>query len=128
MNVVNYVIWPWQSIWPTKMAQTEAHQAKSIKILAERRKEKRRKNLQESCPLWGHSLAEKKLKNIFFFYFHAFHVYLLCLFSITTRQMNSSQLTSKILYNYQSGFRTNHSTNMCLSFLTDRRVYLSKGF
>ena len=25
---------------------------------------------------------------------------------------------NKILYNYQSGFTTNHSTNLCLSFLT----------
>ena len=25
-----------------------------------------------------------------------------------------------ILYNYQSGFRGNHSTNLCLSFLTDK--------
>ena len=27
---------------------------------------------------------------------------------------------NKILYNYQSGFTTNHSTNLCLSFLTDK--------
>ena len=54
------------------MAQTEAHQAKSIKILAERRKEKRRKNLQESCPLWGHSLAEKKIEKYIFFLFSCF--------------------------------------------------------
>ena len=32
---------------------------------------------------------------------------------------------NKILYNYQSGFRTNHSTNLCLSFLTDK---ILKGF
>ena len=25
-----------------------------------------------------------------------------------------------ILYNYQSGFRADHSTNLCLSFLTDK--------
>ena len=31
----------------------------------------------------------------------------------------------KILYNYQSGFRGNHSTNLCLSFLTDQ---ILKGF
>ena len=30
-----------------------------------------------------------------------------------------------ILYNYQSGFRGNHSTNLCLSFLTDKVL---KGF
>ena len=28
-------------------------------------------------------------------------------------------------YNYQSGFRVNHSTNLCLSFLTDK---ILKGF
>ena len=27
---------------------------------------------------------------------------------------------NKILYNYQSGFPTNHSINLCLSFLTDK--------
>ena len=27
---------------------------------------------------------------------------------------------NKILYNYQLGFRTNHSTNLCLSFLTGK--------
>ena len=31
--------------------------------------------------------------------------------------MNSS-LTTKY-FNYQPGFRTNHSTNLCLSFLND---------
>ena len=30
-----------------------------------------------------------------------------------------------MLYNYQSGFRVNHSTNLCLSFLTDK---ILKGF
>ena len=29
------------------------------------------------------------------------------------------------IYNYQSGFRGNHSTNLCLSFLTDKVL---KGF
>ena len=29
------------------------------------------------------------------------------------------------IYNYQSGFRGNHSTNLCLSFLTDK---ILKGF
>ena len=31
----------------------------------------------------------------------------------------------KIYYNYKSGFRGNHSTNLCLSFLTDKVL---KGF
>ena len=35
-------------------------------------------------------------------------------------QTNEFLLDNKILYNYQSGFRTNHSTNLCLSFLTDQ--------
>ena len=30
-----------------------------------------------------------------------------------------------MLYNYQSRLRTNHSTNLCLSFLTDK---ILKGF
>ena len=38
----------------------------------------------------------------------------------TTRQMNSSQTTV-----YQSGLRTHHSTNLSLSFLTDK---ILKGF
>ena len=40
-------------------------------------------------------------------------------------QMNEFFLANKILYNYQSGFRTNHSNNLCLSFLTDK---ILKGF
>ena len=35
-------------------------------------------------------------------------------------QTNEFLSDNKILYNYQSGFRTNHSTNLCLSFLTDQ--------
>ena len=35
-------------------------------------------------------------------------------------QANECLSANKILYNYQSGFRTNHSTNLCLSFLTDK--------
>ena len=31
-------------------------------------------------------------------------------------QSNEFLSANKILYNYQSGFRTNHSTNLCLSF------------
>ena len=40
-------------------------------------------------------------------------------------QTNDILSGNKILYNYQSGFRTNHSTNLCLSFLTDK---ILKGF
>ena len=40
-------------------------------------------------------------------------------------QENEFLSVNKILYNYQSGFRTNHSTNLCLSFLTDK---ILKGF
>ena len=35
-----------------------------------------------------------------------------------TKQMHS--LKETIYYNYQSGFRTNHSTNLYLSFLADK--------
>ena len=34
-------------------------------------------------------------------------------------QANVFLLDEDILYNYQSGFRGNHSTNLCLSFLRD---------
>ena len=34
-------------------------------------------------------------------------------------QTNEFLSANKILYNYQSGFRTSYSTNLCLSFLTD---------
>ena len=40
-------------------------------------------------------------------------------------QANEFLSANKILYNYQSGFRTNHSTNLFLSFLTDKNL---KGF
>ena len=40
-------------------------------------------------------------------------------------QTNEFLLDNKILYNYQSGFRTYHSTNLSLSFLTDK---ILKGF
>ena len=40
-------------------------------------------------------------------------------------QTNEFPSDNKILYSYQSGFRTNHSTNLCLSFLTDN---ILKGF
>ena len=34
-------------------------------------------------------------------------------------QTNTFLKGNNLLYNYQSGFRTSHSTNLCLSFLTD---------
>ena len=40
-------------------------------------------------------------------------------------QTNKFLSDNKILYNYQSGFRTNHLANLCLSFLTDK---ILKGF
>ena len=40
-------------------------------------------------------------------------------------QTNEFLSASKIWYTYQSGFRTNHSNNLCLSFLTDK---ILKGF
>ena len=40
-------------------------------------------------------------------------------------QTNAFLSDENILYNYQSGFRANHSTNLCLSFLTDKVL---KGF
>ena len=40
-------------------------------------------------------------------------------------QTNTFLSDEDILYNYQSGFRGNHSTNLCLSFLTDK---ILKGF
>ena len=40
-------------------------------------------------------------------------------------QTNAISSDENILYNYQSGFRGNHSTNLCLSFLTDKVL---KGF
>ena len=35
-------------------------------------------------------------------------------------QTNAFLLDEDILYNYQSGFRANHSTNLCLYFLIDK--------
>ena len=40
-------------------------------------------------------------------------------------QTNVFLLDEDILYNYQSSFRGNHSTKLCLSFLTDNTL---KGF
>ena len=40
-------------------------------------------------------------------------------------QTNAFLKGNNLLYNYQSGFRTNHSTNLCLSFLTHK---ILKGF
>ena len=43
-------------------------------------------------------------------------------------QTNAFLSDEDILYNYQSGFRGNHSTNLCLSFLTDKILkVLDKG-
>ena len=39
---------------------------------------------------------------------------------VAHNKTNESLSDNKILYNYQSGLRTNHSTNLCLSFLTDK--------
>ena len=39
--------------------------------------------------------------------------------------MDNFLLQNNILYNYQSGFRKNHSTDLCLSFLYDK---ILKGF
>ena len=44
---------------------------------------------------------------------------------IVYNQVDNFLLQSNILYNYQSGFRKNHSTNLCLSFLNDKVL---KGF
>ena len=44
---------------------------------------------------------------------------------VVHNQTNEFLSANKISYNYQSGFRTNHSTNLCLSFLTDK---ILKGF
>ena len=139
-------------------------------------------------PFVGPESSGKNNWEIFFFYFLCFHVYFLCLFSITrsviscqgkifrvSEELNAwSNLkegnfwgetinwrqfyrgrflrenlpdtfsinwesswpdktneflwANKILYNYQSGFRTNHSINLCLSFLTDKRVIFLEGF
>ena len=35
-------------------------------------------------------------------------------------QTNAFLKGNNLLYNYQSGFRTDHSTNLCLSFSTDK--------
>ena len=39
---------------------------------------------------------------------------------VTHDQTNAFLKGNNLQYNYQSGFRTNHSTNLCLSFLTDK--------
>ena len=44
---------------------------------------------------------------------------------VVHNQTNEFLSANKISYNYQSGFITNHSTNLCLSFLTDK---ILKGF
>ena len=40
-------------------------------------------------------------------------------------EQTNTFLSDKNTYNYQSGFRENHSTNLCLSYLTDK---ILKGF
>ena len=40
-------------------------------------------------------------------------------------QVDNFLLQNNVLYNYQSGLRKNHSTNLCLSFLNDK---ILKGF
>ena len=45
--------------------------------------------------------------------------------SVIHDQTNAFLSNEDILYNYQSGFRGNHSTNICLYFLTDQVL---KGF
>ena len=43
-------------------------------------------------------------------------------------QVDNFLLQNNILYNYQSGFRKNHSTDLCLSFLNDKILKgLDKG-
>ena len=44
---------------------------------------------------------------------------------IVYNQVDNFLLQNNILYNYQSGFRKNHSTDLCLSFLNDK---IRKGF
>ena len=39
---------------------------------------------------------------------------------VVHNQTNEFLSVSMVLHNYQSGFRTNHSINLCLSFLTDK--------
>ena len=48
--------------------------------------------------------------------------------NVVHNQTNEFVSVNKILHNYQSGFRTNHSINLCLSFLTDKRVIFLEGF
>ena len=40
-------------------------------------------------------------------------------------QINAFLSDENMLYNYQSGFRANHSVNLCFSFSTDK---ILKGF
>ena len=41
---------------------------------------------------------------------------------VVQEQANTFLSGNKILYNYQPGFRANQSTNLCLSFLTDKII------
>ena len=45
--------------------------------------------------------------------------------TVVNGQTNAFLSDEKILFNYQSGFRGNHSRNSCLFFLTDVTVYQS---
>ena len=42
--------------------------------------------------------------------------------SIVHDQTNKFLSENNILYNFQSGFRTNHSTNLCLAHLMDKKL------
>ena len=42
--------------------------------------------------------------------------------SLVLDQRNDFLSLNKILYDYQSSFRKNHSTGICLSFLNDKRL------
>ena len=56
---------------------------------------------------------------------HSYHWYQRVVERILHDQVDNFQLQNNILYNYQSGFRINHSTDFCLSFLNDK---ILKGF
>ena len=53
------------------------------------------------------------------------HLILKILERFTHGQTNVFLKGNNLRYNYQSGFRTNHSTNICFSFSTDK---ILKGF
>ena len=48
---------------------------------------------------------------------------------VVHEQTNTFLSDENILYNYQSDFRENHSTNLCLSYLTDKILKgIDEGF